>query len=153
MLGVNLNKPFEIEVTSEYDELVSFLIENELEFDAEEEVDTDIIRCYKILDDRSNLAAAAVLAKREEKFIIDGIAVADKYRDKKIGTKLLKRLIEDTKELKGKSLYLVARAPGFFFANGFQRIEPKAAPNFFECKECPQYMNTCNPEIMKIDIK
>ena len=37
--------------TDEYERLVMFFAENGLEFDGDEEVDTDIVRCYKMTDD------------------------------------------------------------------------------------------------------
>ena len=34
--------------TDEYERLVKFFVEQGLEFNGDEEVDTDIIRCYKV---------------------------------------------------------------------------------------------------------
>ena len=34
--------------TDEYERLVKFFVENQLEFDGDEEVDTDIIKCWKV---------------------------------------------------------------------------------------------------------
>lgn len=144
---------FELMVTEEYETLVKFFVENELEFDGDEEVDTDIIKCFKTIDEYGNLVGGAVLAQREGKYIIDGIAVDKKYRKNKLGEKLLDRVIEEVKSLEGSDLYLVARAPGFFRKNGFVAIDEASAPNFFECKYCPQYKVSCYPEIMKLEIR
>ena len=147
---------YKIIETDEYERLVNFFVENELEFDGDEEVDTDIVRCYKIennSNDNKELIGAAVLAKREGKYICDGIAVAPEYRKEGVGEILLNRLLNDASELGGDSLYLVARAPGFFRKNGFKEINPYDTPNFFECKYCPQYLKTCFPEIMRYDLK
>ena len=140
-----------LEETDEYEKLVKFFVENELEFDGDEEVDTDILHCYQITDDKSGfLAGAAVLAKREGKFIIDGIAVDKSYRNMRTGKILLDKVIDTIKkDYGGRELYLVARAPGFFRKNGFEAVNPETAPNFFECRTCPQYKVNCFPEIMK----
>ena len=138
--------------TDEYERLVMFFAENGLEFDGDEEVDTDIVRCYKMTDDDDTLIGAAVLALREGRYIIDGIAVDPKYRNLKIGDTMLARAVSDVSELGGDGLYIVARAPDFFRKNGFKAIEPEAAPNFFECRYCPQYNVTCHLEIMKLEI-
>ncbi len=148
----DLREEFTLYYTDEYDRLVDFFVKNQLEFDGDEEVDTDIIKCYKVTDRDDRLIGAAVLAFREEKYIIDGIAVELEYRKEKIGEEMLKQVLEEVKGLGGDSLYLVARAPGFFRKNGFSAIDPDDAPNFFECKYCPQYMVSCNPEVMKRDI-
>ena len=138
--------------TNEYDRLVQFFVENELEFDGDEEVDTDILKCYKYTDDEDNLIGGIVLARREGKYIIDGIAVDESFRDSGIGEALLNQIKEDVEDMGGDAIYLVARAPGFFRKHGFEEVNPKNAPNFFECKYCPQYGKTCHPEIMKYDI-
>ena len=39
---------FTMSSTDEYERLVKFFVENQLEFDGDEEVDTDIIKCWKI---------------------------------------------------------------------------------------------------------
>ena len=144
---------YQIEETQDYERLVKFFVENELEFDGDEEVDTDIIRCYKIedysKDSEEALIGAAVLAKREGEFICDGIAVNPVCRNEGIGILLMDKLIETVKGLNGKSIYLVARAPEFFRKYGFMEVDSNRAPNFFECKYCNQYMKTCYPEIMK----
>ena len=138
-------------VTDEYDRLVEFFVENQLEFDGDEEVDTDIVKCYKVTDAGDRLIGGAVLALREGKFIIDGIAVDSAYRKEKIGEKMLGQVLSEVRSRGGQSLYLVARAPGFFRKNGFKAIDPESAPNFFECKYCPQYMVSCHPEVMKYE--
>lgn len=135
--------------TDEYDRLVKFFVENELEFDGDEEVDTDIVKCYKVTVEDDKLVGAIVLALREERYIIDGIAVDPEYRKHDIGEIMLKKIEEETGKLGGNEIYLVARAPGFFKKNGFISIDPAGAPNFFECKQCPQYGVSCHPEVMK----
>ena len=39
---------FVMRTTNEYERLVQFFVKNGLEFDGDEEVDTDIIKCWKI---------------------------------------------------------------------------------------------------------
>jgi N-acetylglutamate synthase-like GNAT family acetyltransferase len=142
---------FEIKVTDEYERLVKFFVENELEFDGDEEVDTDIVKCWKI-EEGNHLVAGCVLAKRQGKFIIDGIAVDEPFRKFGLGKNLMDIAVEEIKNLGGSSLFLVARAPGFFRTLGFNQVDPSQAPIFFECAQCPQYQKTCHPEIMKLEI-
>lgn len=140
--------------TAEYEKLVRFFVENQLEFDGDEEVDTDIVKCFEVVHGAEEaLVGAAVLAKREGRYIIDGIAVDPLYRKMKVGNVLLKKVVSEVKAVGGDALFLVARAPGFFLANGFAAIEPESAPNFFECKYCDQYQISCHPEVMKLEIR
>lgn len=142
---------FRIAETNDYEKLVPFLIENELEFSEDDPVPTDLVKCWEITD-AEKLIGAFVLAKREGEFIVDGIAVDPKYRDFKLGKKLLEMGIEETRKQGGERLYLVARAPGFFRKHGFVTIPREGAPNFFECFTCPQYQVTCHPEVMQLDL-
>lgn len=139
--------------TDEYERLVKFFVDNELEFDGDEEVDTDIVECFKIVDPEDNLLAAAVLAKREGEFIIDGIAVDPAFRKFGLGKILLNKVKAEVENLGGDSIALVARAPEFFRKNEFKTVDPNTAPNFFECKQCPQYQKTCFPEVMRLSMK
>ena len=75
------------------------------------------------------------------------------FRKSGLGKLMMDEAIKEVKDRGGESLYLVARAPGFFRTLGFQQVAPENAPLFFECAQCPQYQKTCHPEIMKLEIR
>ena len=144
---------FKLEVTDQYERLVKFFVENQLEFDGDEEVDTDIVKCWKAEAEDDKLAGGCVLAMRQGKYIIDGIAVDSAMRKFGLGRLLINKAKEEVLSRGGDAIYLVARAPEFFRRLGFETIPADNAPNFFECKYCPQYGTECHPEIMKLDLK
>ncbi len=144
---------FTIQSTDEYERLVKFFVENQLEFDGDEEVDTDIVKCWKVTQEGDYLVAGCVLALREGKYIIDGIAVDKPLRKTGIGKIMVDKVIKEVKSRSGDGVYLVARAPEFFRKLGFKTVAPSNAPNFFECKQCPQYGVSCHPEVMSLEIK
>jgi len=144
---------FRMQSTDEYERLVKFFVENELEFNGDEEVDTDIIKCWKVTHTDDVLIGGCVLAQRQGKYIIDGIAVTKMFRKFGIGKILVDKVVKEIKARGGKELYLVARAPGFFKTLGFVTVRPEDAPVFFECGQCPQYQIKCFPEIMKLEIE
>ncbi len=161
---------FKISETEEYDKLVPFLIEQELEFTEEDlwEVPTDLVKCWEITEgtgvipthrpsgeiigEYGRTIGAFVLAKRDGEFICDGIAIAPEYRGMQLGKALLNLATEEVLKQGGNKMYLVARAPGFFRKHGFKTIPAEGAPNFFECKSCPQYGVSCNPEVMVLEM-
>lgn len=143
---------FKISVTEDYDKLVPFFIENQLEFSEEDPVPTDLVKCWEITDGEGKLIGGFVLAKREGEFIIDGIAIDPSYRKHKLGKNLLERGIEEALKRGAKRIYLVARAPEFFRKHGFVTLPREEAPNFFECLTCPQYNISCHPEVMKLEL-
>ena len=112
----------------------------------------DLIYIENNIDDKHFFGQIVINNTEKEKYIIDGIAVDEPYRRLKVGKIILDKVVERVKEMGGDSIYLVARAPEFFRKNGFQTIDPDDAPNFFECKQCPQYRVDCHPEVMKLEI-
>lgn len=142
-----------IRETEDYEKLVPFFIENELEFTEEdaEEVPTDLVKCWEIVDADGRLVGGFVLALREGEYICDGIAIEEQLRGTGLGSELLDLGIEETAKRGGERMYLVARAPEFFRKNGFITVPREEAPNFFECLTCPQYGISCHPEVMRID--
>lgn len=144
-----------------FNEIVDFFIENELEWgeDDKDEVKTDFVCSFTAFNEHK-LIGAVVLAKRENEYICDGIAVKDSYRKLGLGELLLNMICDEAREIEkikdGEKLflYLVARAPDFFSKQNFIEIvsKDKSVPNFFECKNCPQREKTCFPKIMKKDI-
>ena len=88
-----------LSVTDDYDALVPFFIENELEFSEEEPpVTEEIVKLWKITEDSfdeegdpfdSRIIGGFVLAKRQGEFICDGIAVDPEYREHGLGHELV----------------------------------------------------------------
>ena len=162
-------KKYDIAETKDYERLVPFFIENDLEFPEEEdlEVPTDLVKLWKVTEEpepsedseeykdgsgRSHLIGGFVLAKRQGEFIVDGIAVDPAYRKLDIGRKLLEGGIAEARSRGGRRIFLVARAPGFFRKAGFVTVPREEAPNFFECLTCPQYGVDCFPEVMRLEL-
>ncbi len=144
-----------ISETEDYEKLVPFFIENELEFTEEdaEEVPTDVVKCWQITDADGRLVGGFVLALREGEYICDGIAIDNSLRGTGLGSELLRLGLEETVKRGGDRMFLVARAPEFFRRNGFVTVPRQEAPNFFECLTCPQYGISCHPEVMRFDIE
>lgn len=145
--------------TDEYDRLAAFMAARGLEFDVEDEVDTEVIKMWKITQgyrrkdepvtpQNDFLVAGIILAMREGEYIIDGIAVDAPMRKSGMGKTLLEKAEAEVKKRGGKRVYLVAKAPGFFRKLGYVNLPAEEAPNFFECKSCPQFNVDCFPEVM-----
>jgi N-acetylglutamate synthase-like GNAT family acetyltransferase len=142
-----------IRVIDDINKLIPFFIEQELEFEENEEYgDDELLKCWEATDEAGQLVGGCVLARREGEYICDGIATAPAFRGTGLGKDLLNVLLDEVRARGGDVLYLVARAPGFFAGQGFDIIERKDAPEFFECFTCPQYQKTCFPEVMKLQI-
>lgn len=150
---------FKIRKTDDYDALVKLFMQEGLEYTEEDlngegPVPTEIVQCWSVTLDGEDqqLVGGAVLAMRQGEYIVDGIAIASDYQGIKLGKELMMRVIEEVLIRNGKALYLVARKPGFYERIGFDIIDPKDAPEFFECDTCSQYNVSCHPEVMKLSM-
>ena len=145
-----ITKEIEIVVTDEYMKLMDLFLRNDLEIPDEDEVPTDTVKCWKAIDPADyEMVGGCVLAKREGRYICDGIATDERVRGLRVGEKLLFTMLDEARSLGADELYLVSRAPGFFARYDFVSIPRDDAPTFFECFSCPQCNTTCFPEVMK----
>jgi N-acetylglutamate synthase-like GNAT family acetyltransferase len=146
---------FKLMETNNYEELNQLFIKNGLEFSEEDPVPTDLVKSWRVVDEgktHPKLIGGIMLAKRQDEFIIDGIAIEPEYRKQNLGKMLLDETIKEARKLSGDSIYLVARAPGFFRTQGFENVPKEDAPLFFECLTCSQHGVSCHPEVMKLNI-
>ncbi|MDR1815367.1 MAG: GNAT family N-acetyltransferase [Clostridiales Family XIII bacterium] len=143
-----------ISVTDDYRPLIGFFIENDLEFEEGEEYgDDEIVRCWRAdAEPDGGLVGACVLAKRDGRFICDGIATDASVRGMGLGRELFELLIEEVRARGGREIYLVARAPGFYRKFGFAEVPREEAPAVVECFACPQYGVSCHPEVMRLEL-
>ena len=135
----------------DHDSLNELYERNDLEISDEEPVGTDAVQSWVLKQD-GETAGAATLAVRQGEYIRDGIALEPSVRGGGLGTALLKTVIEDVSQRGGSRIYLVARAPEFFAANGFCEVDRADAPMFFECFGCDQYNVKCFPKVMKYEL-
>ncbi|MDR1572105.1 MAG: GNAT family N-acetyltransferase [Clostridiales Family XIII bacterium] len=142
----------DIVAVDRHDALVDMFIRNGLEFSADDEMPDDIIVERWEARRGGRLVGGCMLALREGEYIVDGIAVEPELRGDGLGRRLLATAIEEMRARGGRTLFLVARAPGFFRSQGFVTIAREDAPGFFECFGCPQYGASCHPEVMRLDL-
>lgn len=138
--------------TDEYDRLVEMFIRHNLEFSDDEPLPTDLVKCWKAEEPTGRLVAGCVLAMRGGEFVIDGIASEPEYRKQKLGGKLLQMALKEASDRGAKEVYLVAKVPDFFKKHGFYPIDPYTTGQLFDCASCPQFRETCHPEVMKIKL-
>ena len=136
-----------INESNRYAELISFFIENELEFtEKDKHIPDTVVKYWEALDGEK-LIGGCVLGMREGVYVLEGIATDADYRNKCLGKQIVCEALTYLKALGAKKLYLCARAPGFFKTQGFLTIDREDAPNF-GCLNCDQFGIKCFPEVM-----
>lgn len=144
-------KVMQIKSYDNHIDLIGFYKENGLEFDEDFNYISSPLFSY-VIQDKGEIIGAITCSKIDNNFIIEAVAVNEKYRKSGMGKKLVIRAINKMKQLDGKIIYLNSKEPLFFGKLGFKYEQGKV--NFFEnCLNCPEYNITCFPRVMKYQIK
>ena len=143
---------FVMKETDEYDRLVEFMEPFGLEFHGEKDLETEILKCWKVVQDPDYLVGGVILSLRKGEYYISGIAVDPVMRRMGIGKVLMNKAIKEVQKRGGKRIYLCAKVPEFFASLGFKKIPWDEASDLFGCSTCDQRGVSCFPEAMKMEI-
>jgi N-acetylglutamate synthase-like GNAT family acetyltransferase len=97
--------------------------------------------------DDGRLIGTVALCLRRGMAIVSWMAVDEKYRGRGIGRLLMKTLEQEAVARGADRLWTTARAPGFYWANGFEPLDPGEPADFLlgPCLQCEQYGASCHP--------
>ncbi|SDF72581.1 N-acetylglutamate synthase [Methanolobus vulcani] len=103
------------------------------------EIDGEIIGCCALQVSWENMAEVLSFAVKQE------------YRDKGIGTKLVKACLEESKELGINKVFTLTYAVPFFEKQGFEIIDKQMLPHkvWTGCIKCPKFPNCDEVAMMK----
>jgi len=96
------------------------------------------------------LVGCAALKQVEDRFSVEWLAVADCMRNRGLGSRLIRKVEDEARTRGARTLWALARAPGFFQAIGFRlvRADETGGPTLANCAKCAQFRKTCNPAIV-----
>lgn len=131
----------------EHDKLLPFYIRRGIELI--DKFENDPFLSY-VIEDNKQIIAAITCSKIDNAYVIEAIAVDEKYERNYIGTKLLNFMI-DKLILLGDNIILNAKNPVFFEKNSFVIVSRDEVPvdAYSYCFECSDYNVNCFPKIMK----
>jgi N-acetylglutamate synthase-like GNAT family acetyltransferase len=98
------------------------------------------------------LAAGVVTLDEDAGLLVVGwIAVAEPYRGRGLGERLLFTAEQEARERGVGTLWATARAPGFFLARGYELATAGEEPEALlaGCRDCPQRGVTCRPQAVR----
>ena len=121
--------------------LISFYIDNGLEFDKNKGYFGKNVKSYVILEKEQVIGALSISIYKNKNFI-ETLAVDKEHTHKGYGKLLLKKAI---KELE-KPIYTISTADKFYLKNGF--VYDNADLIDKECKTCEKYNITCFPKVV-----
>ena len=145
---------FYIKETEEYERLVGFMKPFGLEFDNDEKLGTELIKCWKVIQEPDYLVGAVMLGRRSGEYYINGIAVDPPMRRTGVGRIMMKKAISEVKKLGGERIYLVAKVHEFFRSLGFTEIGFDEAPEGISgCSQCDHFGKDCDPRMMVLELE
>lgn len=141
-----------IKETDDYYGLFSMFKEHGLEVSPENPPYKETIKYWEALDESGKRLGGAELEKRVGEYVIGGISVLPEYRNNQIGKAMMERVIDEVRALGGDRLMLVAKVPEFYNKLGFVSVPRENAPDISKCITCPQFNNSCFPEVMLLKL-
>jgi N-acetylglutamate synthase-like GNAT family acetyltransferase len=83
--------------------------------------------------------------------VVGRIAVDESCRGRGLGGRLLAALEDEARERGETTLWVTARAPGFFAAMGYSVVETGEEHDLLlsECAQCEQYGTECRPQALR----
>lgn len=101
-----------------------------------------------------DLVGAIVLERLLDLDTVNWMAVDEAHRGRGLASRLYAALEREARERGMLRLWVTARAPGFFVAQGYRPVAPGAQAETLlgECPQCEQYGRGCTPQALFKDL-
>jgi N-acetylglutamate synthase-like GNAT family acetyltransferase len=113
----------------------------------------DVYVAWGAFDDET-LAGSIVLERFRDLDTVNWLAVGKSYRRRGLASRLYAVLEREARARGMKRLWVTARTPAFFAAQGFRAVPPGAEWDTLlgECPQCGQYGRGCTPQALFKDL-
>ena len=144
---------FKIVHSMNYEEMIPMFIEAGLEMEPNEKRPLGLLECYELIDNNTGRRiGGASLVYMCDEYVIKTVAIEKAYQGKRLGTDLVKTIMQDAKKRGATRIYLNAKVPEFYKTLGFTIVSHDEAPDISTCHLCHRYHNGCESEIMMKDL-
>lgn len=138
-------------IIADHNSLIEFYRENGLEVSDDLGHDDGAVFSVKC-DQNGKTVVAATLSQRFGVYILDYVAVDQKFRKKGLGEKVVTAVKHKAKELGADKLFITAKSPEFFKKLGFSEGSPQGVDMNADCIGCPELNKGCKKLPMYIDL-
>ena len=138
----------DIQVYQNHNELIPFYFSRGIEI--ADEFENQPALSY-IIKESNEIIAAITCSKVDDVYVVEAIAVSEKFERRGIGTCILKYVLKKLVSLKAEEIILNAKNTTFFEKNGFTVVDRQNVPvdAYSYCFECECFGVSCFPKIMK----
>ena len=100
--------------------------------------------------DGERLVGAVALERRDGLDMANWLAVDERYRRRGLAAALYAALERAARARGVRRLWVTARTPAFFLAQGYAPVPPGAECDALlgGCRDCPQYRHGCEPQAL-----
>ncbi len=118
--------------------------------DSEREGEAVLAAWLAVDDETDEPVGAITLEWSRDMDTINWLSVTEAWRGRGVATRLLEALEREACRRDLRRLFLTARAPGFFRAQGYGEVTDaaRAALLLGDCPQCAQYGHGCTPRPM-----
>ena len=111
----------------------------------------NLLAQFVIRDSEGRMGAAARLEYTFDHPFVEEVAVREDLRGTGLGTKVAGAVLEEARKRGIRTIWVMAREPGFFRKMGFAEAPEKdlLAKLIAQCHECRDYRSVCNPILLK----
>ena len=122
--------------------------------DASEREEKGIVGAWAARTAGGAMVGAIALERSGGLDAVNWMAVDAAFRGRGIASRLLEELEREARARGMRRLWATARAPGFFFANGFRAVPDGAEADYLiaDCPSCPHYGRDCTPQPVVKDL-
>lgn len=132
-----------------YEKYIDLFVRAGLEISPKEPRPEGLITCFELIEeDTGELLGAAGICYNKEAYILRCVAVEEKARGRGYGKLLVEAVMKEAKSRKADKIWLTAKVPEFYRKFGFHVRPIEEAPFQVKCKECTQFRNGCESEVM-----
>ena len=111
----------------------------------------NLLAQFVIRDADGRMAAAARLEHTFDHPFVEEVAVREDLRRTGLGTKVAGAVLEEAHKRGIRTIWVMAREPGFFRKMGFAEAPEKDLLEklIAQCHDCRDYRSVCNPMLLK----
>jgi N-acetylglutamate synthase-like GNAT family acetyltransferase len=111
----------------------------------------NLLAQFVIRDSKGRMEAAARLEFTFDHPFVEEVAVREDLRGRGLGIKVVGAVLEEARKRGIRTIWVMARAPGFFRNMGFAEAPEKELLEklIAQCDECRDYRSVCNPKLLK----
>ena len=104
-----------------------------------------------VIRDARGMVAAARLEYTFDHPFVEEVAVREDLRGTGLGTKVVGAVLEEARKRGTRTIWVMAREPGFFRKMWFAEAPEKEllAKLIAQCHDCRDYRSVCNPILLK----